>query len=212
MSPHSLHSLLTNACRGCVSQDGRLQVNDQLLEVNDQLLATKTNAEAMEVLRQAMHKEGPTPGYIKLAVARRMPASMPLVDNAPYELRVSHSEPPHEPHNHLDSAEVEEITTRGKFRNPALDRVGSEAHQLRNESYQRATHDSMMTETDDSVFGASRPAPRMSSPTIAGRQMHTVMIEDDSTKPIVMVHTYYFTYCFYAFCVHCSVENMVSCG
>lgn len=53
-------------------QDGRLQINDQLLCVNDDDLKQKANSEAMEALRQAMHTEGPLPGYIKLKIERKL--------------------------------------------------------------------------------------------------------------------------------------------
>ncbi|XP_067934724.1 partitioning defective protein 3-like isoform X4 [Watersipora subatra] len=61
---------------GAASKDGRLQINDQLLCVNDDDLKKKTNAEAMETLRKAMHTEGPMPGHIKLTVERKVSASV----------------------------------------------------------------------------------------------------------------------------------------
>ena len=36
----------------------------------------KTNSEAMEALRKAMHTEGPMPGHIKLTVERKLGASV----------------------------------------------------------------------------------------------------------------------------------------
>ena len=56
---------------GAASQDGRLKTNDQLVNINGMSLLGKTNAEAMETLRKAMHEEGPIPGVISLTVARR---------------------------------------------------------------------------------------------------------------------------------------------
>ena len=109
----------------------------------------------MEALRDAMQKEGPDAGNIKLKVARRilpqLPGGAKPEFQGPRELRVSRSEP---------SPEVEygNITTSGetraidvgpeppmKLKNPLLDRLSVNAHagHVRNTSYQRATHDSM---------------------------------------------------------------------
>lgn len=40
--------------------------------MNDDDLVNKTNGEAMEALRNAMHTEGPIPGCIKISVARKI--------------------------------------------------------------------------------------------------------------------------------------------
>ncbi|CAG0885579.1 unnamed protein product [Darwinula stevensoni] len=63
---------------GAASKDGRLRSNDQLLHVNGVSLLAKSNGDAMETLRKAMHQEGPTPGVITLTVARRVPSTNSL--------------------------------------------------------------------------------------------------------------------------------------
>lgn len=57
---------------GAASRDGRLCTNDQLLHVNGVSLLARSNTEAMEGLRRAVHQEGPKPGHITLTVARKM--------------------------------------------------------------------------------------------------------------------------------------------
>ncbi|EFX86044.1 hypothetical protein DAPPUDRAFT_31747, partial [Daphnia pulex] len=57
---------------GAASRDGRLCTNDQLLHVNGVSLQGRSNTEAMEGLRRAVHQEGPKPGHITLTVARKM--------------------------------------------------------------------------------------------------------------------------------------------
>lgn len=57
---------------GAASRDGRLRTNDQLLHVNGVSLLARSNTEAMEGLRRAVHQEGPKPGHITLTIARKM--------------------------------------------------------------------------------------------------------------------------------------------
>ena len=57
---------------GAASRDGRLCTNDQLLHVNGVSLLARSNTEAMEGLRRAVHQEGPKPGHITLTIARKM--------------------------------------------------------------------------------------------------------------------------------------------
>lgn len=57
--------------------DGRLKTNDQLVNINGMSLLGKSNPEAMETLRKAMHEEGPIPGVISLTVARRESVNNP---------------------------------------------------------------------------------------------------------------------------------------
>ena len=57
---------------GAASRDGRLCTNDQLLHVNGVSLQGRSNTEAMEGLRRAVHQEGPKPGHIILTVAGKM--------------------------------------------------------------------------------------------------------------------------------------------
>merc|ERR1712223_326674 len=62
---------------GAASRDGRLETNDQLVSINGMSLLGKATPAAMETLRKAMHEEGPVPGIISLAVARRKPEQAP---------------------------------------------------------------------------------------------------------------------------------------
>lgn len=57
---------------GAASRDGRLSTNDQLLHVNGVSLLGRSNTEAMEGLRRAVHQEGPKPGHITLTIARKV--------------------------------------------------------------------------------------------------------------------------------------------
>ena len=154
----------------------------------------------MEYLREAMHKEGPTPGFIHLVVARRMPnPSVSILPDEPHELRVSRSEPlpgvDYIPGAldleklgqglDLDDAGSTAESTPTEVRNPALEKVMN----LRNLSYQKATHESMMNATEDDVFADKNGQPKtgISSPTIAGHPRETVMIETDEDQ-VNMVH------------------------
>ena len=67
---------------GAASRDGRLETNDQLVNINGMSLLGKANPAAMETLRKAMHEEGPVPGIISLAVARRKPETQDEKDDA----------------------------------------------------------------------------------------------------------------------------------
>jgi hypothetical protein len=79
-------------CSDWLLQDGRLRVNDQLLEVNGEMLEGRSNLEATEVLRGAMLRESPRPGYVVLRVARKL--LLPTANFAHHnEARVSFSEP-----------------------------------------------------------------------------------------------------------------------
>ena len=51
-------------------QDGRLRVNDQLIRVNGVSLLGLDNAHALQVLREAMQKDGRLHGFIGISVAR----------------------------------------------------------------------------------------------------------------------------------------------
>ena len=55
---------------GAASRDGRLCTNDQLLHVNGVSLQGRSNTEAMEGLRRAVHQEGPKPGHITARCTR----------------------------------------------------------------------------------------------------------------------------------------------
>ena len=51
-------------------KDGRLRVNDQLIEVNGVSLTGMENARAVQVLREAMMKDGRIQGFIGITVLR----------------------------------------------------------------------------------------------------------------------------------------------
>ena len=53
----------------CV-KDGRLRVNDQLIEVNGVSLSGMDNSRAVQVLREAMMKDGRIHGFIGITVLR----------------------------------------------------------------------------------------------------------------------------------------------
>jgi len=53
-----------------VFKDGRLRVNDQLIEVNGVSLSGMDNSRAVQVLREAMMKDGRIHGFIGITVLR----------------------------------------------------------------------------------------------------------------------------------------------
>ena len=57
---------------GAASRHGQLRENDKLVNINKKSLIGKTNIEAMEALREAMHEEGPVPGMILLTIERKV--------------------------------------------------------------------------------------------------------------------------------------------
>lgn len=198
-------------------QDGRLKINDQLLEVNDETLTGMPNSEAMDHLRTAMQKDTPKPGYIHLVIGRRKgqtsePSSAPAGSR---ETRISNSEPIErediETEDNLptvnannntikdDTLEVpgkgsspaaERPKTLGisKARNPVLDRLTG-MNNIRNESYQRATHDSL-NESTDSARSSQSLLPDNNGMTISSpnsKRGETVLIEGDNYQ-VQMVH------------------------
>ena len=147
-------------------------MNDQLIEVNGEALLSKSNAAAMETLRRAMQKDLPHSGHIHLVIARR-PRQRgnrdsrlhTSTDSSSYQdVRISMSEIPTEGSSCSGSVVSEEGITgltaqeregehHRQLSNPAIDRLRGVAQTngagLRNTSYQRATHDSMMDESED---------------------------------------------------------------
>ena len=155
-------------------------INDQLLEVNDENLSEKSNADAMEALRHAMQKEGNGSGFLRVVIGRRpgLAVVTPSTPTTPRELRISMADPA-DSHNETlppsglppmgrdlgaggDSKTVNGAQPKAanknetnKLRNPSLDRVaGGDGGGIRNLSYMRATHDSML----DSFVEPASPA------------------------------------------------------
>jgi hypothetical protein len=75
-------------------QDGRLRINDQLVEVNGVSLLGLDNAHALNILREAMQKDGRVRGFIGITIAR--PRNSQVVPQpvvvSPQEVRVSQTE------------------------------------------------------------------------------------------------------------------------
>jgi len=57
-------------CVVLLVQDGRLRVDDQLVDVNGTSLLGMDNARAVQVLREAMMKDGRVHGFIGITVSR----------------------------------------------------------------------------------------------------------------------------------------------
>jgi hypothetical protein len=70
-------------------QDGRLRVNDQLVQVNGVSLYGLDNAQALQILREAMQKDGRLQGFISISVARPKNSQ---VNPQPVTVRVSQLE------------------------------------------------------------------------------------------------------------------------
>lgn len=173
-------------------QDGRLRVNDQLMAVNQQSLVGLTNVQSMEVLRKGMTQETPFPGHIQLVVARsKTPFKEP---NPPNELRVSLTDYPANSGNSVSlpvtplkqfiitSPTKRPTNPYTELKNPALDRLSAGYH-LRNTSYQRATHDSIMGESilDPSVLATPPRMPKnLKAPTVSGPTSEDVLIENEA--------------------------------
>lgn len=165
----------------------------------------KSNADAMETLRNAMQSEGPKPGFIHIQIARRKVLPVPKQGHG-RELKVSQSEPPPDienvppsprEQNKTDSekAKLKHAEEKSKsshhdnrLRNPVLDRLmtgmpqSNQQSNIRNESYIRATHDSINDTTD--FAGKEQNNNGM---TLHGNQAEMVLIEDDNDYQITMV-------------------------
>jgi len=72
-------------------QDGRLRVNDQLVEVNGVSLSGMDNARAIQVLREAMVKDGRIKGFIGITVLRPRTSAQSL-STPGREVRVSQAD------------------------------------------------------------------------------------------------------------------------
>ena len=148
-------------------------VNDQLLEVNGENLGDKSNADAMETLRLAMQREGNERGCIRVVIGRRpgLEVTTPSTPSTPRELRISLADPT-DSHNESvlpsvrpglpptgrdlgaggdnrtgSSAQPREPNKNetNRLRNPVLNKAtSSDSGGIRNLSYMRATHDSML--------------------------------------------------------------------
>ena len=196
-------------------QDGRLLLNDQLLEVNGIVLQGLPNVAAMENLRQAMTTEGVLKGHIQLTVARRVGAPSPFppsessYDSSQNELMMRHyrtrsdlsqtsdyvDSPHHSRQSSTSKMSDSEILFFGE-RTPSkssLEKLGNghslvSAGNLRNESYLKATNDSL---NDSSAFseaisspGAFRSLDKSRSkqpvvPTVNASQGEEIIIEEE---------------------------------
>ncbi|KAL8587052.1 hypothetical protein ACOMHN_023442 [Nucella lapillus] len=200
---------------GAASKDGRLVLNDQLLEVNGITLQGLSNVAAMENLRRAMTSEGPLKGHIQLTVARKLgaPSPFPMYENAmdasgQGELVMKHyrtrsdlsqaSEHVDSPHHSRQSSSSKlsdsEILFFGdKTLGVSPEKIGSghslvSSSNLRNESYLKATSDSL---NDSSAFlesvpssGAFRSVDKSRSklagiPAMSVSQGDEIIIEED---------------------------------
>lgn len=133
-------------------------MNDQLLEVNNVTLINHANTEAMDLLRNAMQKEGPETGCINIKVARRIGAPSPSPFTSPTSEDMDWGFTTEKELNNNDSLDTSEhVTHEGRispmrqrngdipsnFKSPNLflDRIMA-GNGLRNVSYTRATHES----------------------------------------------------------------------
>ena len=153
----------------------------------------------MGSLRNAMQRDGPSPGYIDITVSRKVPSSSTssLPDNCVREVRISQSDAQSD-NVSLKSGEPDKSAGKdttdsvfmvvGKPPNPVTSKLAAE-YALRNVSYQRATHESMMNETTDSVFQAPSKVNNakqmkgglaVSSPTLNTNRGETVLIEGEN--------------------------------
>ncbi|CAH1156234.1 unnamed protein product [Phaedon cochleariae] len=160
---------------GAASRDNRLRTNDQLLNVNGISLLQQSNSDAMETLKSAIPStEGPVPGHITLAVARRASSPDSSVKDASGDSLDNHSQEKSDS-NSVDNSgtsggstntvifnpqgvvsNISEISQNGNSNvmspmhtwNPVLERItgnSKQQQQLRNESYYKATHDTWTT-------------------------------------------------------------------
>ena len=163
-------------------QDGRLLLNDQLLEVNGIGLEGLPNVAAMENLRRAMMTDGPMKGYIQLTVARKLGAPSPFpvnesaMDTSQGEMMMKHyrtrsdlsqaSEHIDSPHHSRQSSSSRLSDSEILFfgdKTPSKSSLEKEgggqnfvsASSLRNESYLKATNDSL---NDSSAFSEAIPS------------------------------------------------------
>lgn len=196
-------------------QDGRLLLNDQLLEVNGIRLQGLPNVAAMENLRRAMTTEGSLKGHIQLTVARKVgaPSPFPLsessYDSSQNEMVMRHyrtrsdlsqtsdyvDSPHHSRQSSTSRLSDSEILFFGD-RTPSkssLEKLGNghnvvQAGNLRNDSYLKATNDSL---NDSSAFseavsspGAFRSLDKSRSklavvPTVSASQEEEIIFEEE---------------------------------
>lgn len=216
-------------------QDGRLLLNDQLLEVNGIRLQGLPNVAAMENLRRAMTTEGSLKGHIQLTVARKVgaPSPFPLsessYDSSQNEMVMRHyrtrsdlsqtsdyvDSPHHSRQSSTSRLSDSEILFFGD-RTPSkssLEKLGNghnvvSAGNLRNDSYLKATNDSL---NDSSAFseavsspGAFRSLDKSRSkpavvPTVSASQEEEIIFEEEDPNTESSVSD-----CFFQFtCVFC---------
>lgn len=176
---------------GAASRDGRLRNNDQLLQVNGVSLQGRSNTEAMEALRRAVHQEGPRPGHITLTVARRVrPASRDReaegqADDSNTTVRLG------------SGADASGSSYANDHSAGSSDQSGSTVifvsgsgstngtGELRNESYYRATHETWnASQLHESLrAGPGRRQHSQSSPTVQLTPGEVVSIDGDYVPP-----------------------------
>lgn len=180
---------------GAASRDGRLCTNDQLLHVNGVSLQGRSNTEAMEGLRRAVHQEGPKPGHITLTVARKMHA---LKDrevtlegqddtvNGTVRLGGSGGDSSGS-YDHSGGSSDQSGSTvifvsgsgcgggsESRERNlMAENRMSGISSDLRNESYYRATHDTWNTTQLQETLMSSKSNGHQTSAVGPGRKQHS---------------------------------------
>ncbi|XP_059163479.1 partitioning defective 3 homolog isoform X2 [Physella acuta] len=154
---------------GAAFKDGRLQVNDQLLEVNGVKLDCLANTSAMEALRLAMLEDGQVPGCITLTVSRHKSITLPQedsADNSNKDINTqtmylgSYSDSGHILHQRSSSAsdytfpktfgadkDLPSPIPPTRLRKVSGLMENFTGNGLRNESYMKATHDSLNDST-----------------------------------------------------------------
>lgn len=160
------------------------------MEVNSESLLGLHNTEAMDILREAMHKEGVTEGFIDIKIARKIgaPSPYPAQDGATMDLigayQPLHAQEPEGDSNSdsddNDGREVVKDVTRNMqnteepssklkenaIKNPALLRL-SEQSGLRNESYSKAVHETSGEGTEGIEDTAVRKERTYTNPRLA---------------------------------------------
>lgn len=166
---------------GAASRDGRLCTNDQLLHVNGVSLLGRSNTEAMEGLRRAVHQEGPKPGHITLTIARKV---LPLKDReaegqsddtngtirlglgdnstSSYDQSGGSSDQSGSTVIFVSGSGTGFSGSDSRERNSIKDRLSVHSD-LRNESYYRATHETWNTTQLQESLGSAQHSSSASS-------------------------------------------------
>jgi len=183
---------------GAASRDGRLCTNDQLLHVNGVSLLGRSNTEAMEGLRRAVHQEGPTAGHITLTIARKVRQSIKdregegQSDDANGTIRIGAGAPgdnsstcDHSGGSSDQSGSTVIFVSGGsECRERSSKEQLSALSDLRNESYFRATHETWNTtqlqETlSKSTANNNNNNNQQTSPTVHNPPGEVVSIDGD---------------------------------